>query len=64
MGIFQSHCTCVSLAPSVAVRLAEQLHGSCRANDVQVEFIMLDPYQRITLQHNNEACPPLWLHLP
>lgn len=28
----------------------------CRADDVQVEFIMLDPYQRITMQHNNEVC--------
>ena len=28
----------------------------CRADDVQVEFIMLDPYQRITLKHNNEVC--------
>ena len=29
----------------------------CRADDVQVEFIMLDPYQRITMKHNNEVCP-------
>lgn len=28
----------------------------CRADDVQVEFIMLDPYQRITMKHNNEVC--------
>ena len=29
----------------------------CRADDVQVEFIMLDPYQRITMEHNQEVCP-------
>ena len=28
----------------------------CRADDVQVEFIMLNPYQRITLKNNNEVC--------
>lgn len=28
----------------------------CRADDVQVELVMLDPWVRATLKHNNEVC--------
>ena len=27
----------------------------CRANDVQVELVMLDPYVRATLQHDGQG---------
>lgn len=27
----------------------------CRADDVQVEFVMLDPYIRTTLEHNDQV---------
>lgn len=30
----------------------------CRADDVQVEFVMLDPYVRITLSHDNQVMAP------
>ena len=48
------------LANSLSAKwIAERHYGLCRADDVQVEFIMLDPYQRITMKHNNEARPTL-----
>ena len=50
--------------PLCCLGCAKQLQGLCRADDVQVEFIMLDPYQRITLQHNNEARPLVVAHMP
>ena len=41
---------------STSLQSREESQWLCRADDVQVEFIMLDPYQRITLKHNNEVC--------
>lgn len=34
----------------------------CRADDVQLEFVMLDPYYRLNLAHNNKVSNSLESH--
>lgn len=40
----------------------DKVVGACmrRADDVQVEFVMLDPYVRAELQHNDQVRHVAW----